>query len=337
MRLLFVGDVMLGRLVNSVLRSEPATYPWGDTLPVFGRADLRLCNLECALSDRGAPWTAMPKAFHFRSDAKNSAALSAAHIDAVSVANNHVLDYGAGALADTLTVLDAAGVRHAGAGRTLEEAAQPAVMPTATGRIGLLAFTDNEPAWEATAGQPGVFYVPMDLQDARAQYLLERVRWARKMVDFLIVSAHWGPNWGYVPPREHVAVGRALIAAGADMVFGHSGHVCRGIELYQRRPLLYCTGNFIDDYAVNSVERNDESAIFVLETQQHAARRLHLYPTVIDSMQAQLARGQRAEDIAGKLQRLCADLGTATTWEAASGSLVAVFPTACADRPQPEV
>lgn len=113
MRLLFVGDVMLGRLVNRTLRREPAAYPWGDTLPVFQGADLRLCNLECALSDRGALWTA--KAFHFRSDAKNCAVLGTAHIDAVSLANSLALDYGAEALADTLTVLEAAGVRHAGA------------------------------------------------------------------------------------------------------------------------------------------------------------------------------------------------------------------------------
>lgn len=78
MRLLFVGDVMLGRVVNETLRHKPPEYPWGDTLPLFQRADLRICNLECAISDRGAPWVATPKAFHFRSDARNIAVLRAA-------------------------------------------------------------------------------------------------------------------------------------------------------------------------------------------------------------------------------------------------------------------
>ncbi len=331
MRLLFVGDVMLGRMVNEGLRLAPAAYPWGDTLPVFQGADLRICNLECTLSERGEPWVATPKVFHFRSDAKNSAVLGAAHIDAVSLANNHAMDYGEEALVDTLTLLDEAAIQHAGAGRMFDEAAQAATMVTSAGRIGLLAFTDNEPAWEAASSQPGVYYVPVNLRDTRAIHLLERVRQTRAAVDFLIVSAHWGPNWGYVPPSEHVAFGHALIDAGADVVFGHSCHVCRGIEVYQRRPILHSTGNFIDDYAVDRVERNDESCIFVLETHQLLPHRLQLYPTVIGNLQARLAAGERAEDIARKLQRLCAGLGTTATWHAAAGYLDITFPDSDGD------
>ncbi|HEU5349205.1 MAG TPA: CapA family protein [Ktedonobacterales bacterium] len=326
MRLLFVGDVMLGRLVNEALRNAPAMYPWGDTLALFQAADLRCCNLECALSDRGTPWTATPKAFHFRSDARNSAVLRAAHIDIVSLANNHALDYGMEALADTITLLDAAAIRHAGAGSTLEEAAQLATAETFVGKIGLLAFSDNEPVWEARSGEPGILYVPVDLADIRATHLFERVRQARAMVDFLIVSAHWGSNWGYIPPPEHVRFGRALIDAGADTVFGHSSHVCRGVEIYRGRPILYGAGNFIDDYAVDLVERNDESCIFVLETDQHRPHHLQMYPSVIEDFHARLAPNPWAEDIARKLQRLCADLGTVATWHADDGCLDIPFP-----------
>lgn len=339
MRLLFVGDVMLGRLVNEALRDVPAAYPWADTLPVFQQADLRFCNLECALSDRGAPWTVPPKTFHFRSDAKNSMVLRAAHIDAVSLANNHALDYGDEALVDTLTLLDAAAIGHAGAGRTFDEAARPAMIQAPAGKIGLLAFTDNEPAWAATQGLPGVLYVPVNRRDRRAIRLLERVRQAKQTVDFLIVSAHWGPNWGYAPPPEHVPFGRALIDAGADVVFGHSCHVCRGVEIYRQRPILYGTGNFIDDYAVDPVEPNDESCIFLLETHQHQPRRLQLYPTVIEDCHARLAPGDRSEAIARKLHRLCADLGTVTTWhpETAPGYIDIVFPTTNDNLPSPPV
>ncbi|HXG49726.1 MAG TPA: CapA family protein, partial [Methylomirabilota bacterium] len=90
-KLLFVGDVMLGRLVNDLLKHEPPEYPWGNTLPLFRQADWRCCNLECAISDRGSPWSETPKVFHFRSAAKNIAVLKAARIDAVSLANNHSL------------------------------------------------------------------------------------------------------------------------------------------------------------------------------------------------------------------------------------------------------
>jgi poly-gamma-glutamate capsule biosynthesis protein CapA/YwtB (metallophosphatase superfamily) len=328
MRLLFVGDVMLGRLVNEALRRGPPAFPWGDTLPVFQGADVRFCNLECVLSDRGTPWTATPKAFHFRSDAKSSAVLRAAHIDAVALANNHTLDYGDEALADTLAALDAAGIQHAGAGGSFDQAARPAVIATTAGRVGLLAFTDNEPAWEATPDQPGVLYVPVDVADARARHLLDHVRQTRQMVDFLIVAAHWGSNWGYGAPREHVVFGHAVIDAGADVVFGHSAHVFRGIEIYRRRPILYSAGNFIDDYAVDPVERNDESCIVVLETHQLDPQRLQVYPTVIEDFHARLAPDRWAADIARTLRRLCADLGTMTTWHADGGYLEATIPAA---------
>ena len=65
MKLLFVGDVMLGRLVNAALKGRPPAYPWGDTLSLFKEADVRICNLECAISDWGSPWSATPKVFHF--------------------------------------------------------------------------------------------------------------------------------------------------------------------------------------------------------------------------------------------------------------------------------
>ncbi len=326
MRVALVGDVMLGRLVNDVLRHEPPEYVWGDTLPALQAMDLRICNLECVLSDQGEPWRATPKVFRFRSDAKNIAALRAAGITAVAIANNHTLDFGYDALANMLTLLDTAGIQHAGAGRTLDEASRPATIQDADGTIGMLAFTDNQPEWEATRDRPGVLYVPIDLADSRAKRLLELVSQTKRQVDFHVVSAHWGPNWGYVPPPEHAPFAHALIDAGADLVFGHSGHVVRGIEIYQQRPILYCAGNFIDDYLVDPVERNDESCIFVLETQQRPLRvLLRLYPTLIEDCQARLARGPRAQRIATKVSRLCSDLNTDVRWRSAGGYLEIVL------------
>src|SRR5512143_1036996 len=94
MKLLFVGDVMLGRLVNDMLKDEPPEYPWGDTLRVFREADFRAANLECVMSDVGEPWSATYKVFHFRTDSKNVEVLKKARIDFVSLANNHTLDFG---------------------------------------------------------------------------------------------------------------------------------------------------------------------------------------------------------------------------------------------------
>ncbi|HEU0026867.1 MAG TPA: CapA family protein [Ktedonobacterales bacterium] len=322
MRLLLVGDVMLGRYVNATLRHEPPEYPWGDTLPVFQAADARLLNLECALADGGEPWSATPKVFHFRSDAKNVATLRAAGVNMVALANNHALDYGYDALDETLRTLDEVGIGHAGAGRDLADARRPAMMRAGKVTVGMLAFTDNEPGWAAEAGRSGVNYAPVDVGDARARALLADVRRAKAGVDALVVSAHWGPNWGYQPPQEHIAFARALVEAGADVVYGHSGHVFRGVEFYQGRPILYCAGDFVDDYMVDEVERNDESGVFALEWEAGETRAVRVYPTIIADCQARLARGSQAEAIGARLRRLCEERGTAAVWDAAERALL---------------
>lgn len=315
MDLLFVGDVMLGRLMNDVLKREPPAYPWGDTLPLFQSADWRFCNLECVISDRGEPWSHPPKVFHFRSDAKNIAVLKAAGIDAVSLANNHTLDFEYEAMFEMLRLLDEAGIGHAGAGASWTEAFRCAVTKVKETTIGVIAFTDNEPDWEATERQPGICYVPVDLQDARAVQLFARVREAKQAVDFLIVSAHWGPNWGYRPQPSHPPFARALIDAGADVVFGHSCHVFQGIEIFQGRPIFYSAGDFVDDYAVDEIERNDQSFVFRLEVIDNAIRRACLSPIRIEDFQAWRTHGSEAREIATVMQKLCGELGTVAVWK----------------------
>ena len=181
-------------------------------------------------------------------------------------------------------------------------------------KIGLLAFTDNEPVWEATANQPGIFYVPTDLADSRATKLLDMIREGRKIVDVLLVSAHWGSDWGYCPPHDHIVFAHALIEAGADIIFGHSSHVFRGIEFYKGRSVLYGAGDFVDDYAIDEIERNDQSFIYVMEMAGKTSRGLSLYPTLIRGCHASLAEGVYALAIADKMTELCAAFRTSTRW-----------------------
>ena len=228
------------------------------------QADSRICNLECVLSDIGKPWSATPKIFHFRSDEKNVETLQAAKINIVSIANNHVLDYEYEALARTKTS-DKQGILHAGAGRDLFEASKPAICQIKNQKIGLIAFTDNEPGWAAQESKPGIYYVPTRINDKKAQDLFSLIRKWRKELDFLILSAHWGPNRGYEPPHEHVSFAHALVEAGADLIFAPSRYVFRGVEVYKKRAIIYSAGDFIDDYAVDEIEKNDESFVFVLE------------------------------------------------------------------------
>lgn len=313
LKLLLAGDVMIGRLVNERLRDKPPEYVWGNTLPLFKRADWRACNLECVITDHGTPWARTPKAFYFRSDAKNLAVLKAARMDAVSLANNHTLDYNHRGMVEMLKLLDGAHVGHSGAGLNRDDASRLAVSEVKGVRIGLLSFTDNEPAWEAGEDHPGVFYVPVGDPDERTAKLLSLVAIARAEVDVLIIAAHWGGNWGFKPPRTHTKLAHDLIRAGADVIFGHSAHVCRGVEVFEGGLILYSTGDFVDDYAVDSVERNDRSWAFEILTEGGHVAGLNLYPTVIRDCQARLAEETEAREMFAAMQELCAPFGTAVT------------------------
>jgi poly-gamma-glutamate synthesis protein (capsule biosynthesis protein) len=318
MQIALLGDVMLGRLVNRHLATANPAYPWGDTLELLREADVRVANLECVLASGGEPEPG--KIFHFRSDLKNVDSLLAAGIDVVSLANNHVLDFGADAFREMLPALDGAGILHAGAGPDLDTARRPAVRRVGGTAVGFIAFTDNQPDWEAGAAAPGIYYVPVEDGGERGAALLDLVRRTKARVQLLIVSAHWGGNWGSDAPARHQDLARGLIDAGADVVFGHSPHVFRGVGIHRNRPIIYSAGDFVDDYAVDPVERNDQSFLFVLGTEANKPRTLRLHPTVIAGFQARLARGSAA-DIAARMQRLCQHLGTRTTWNASARCL----------------
>jgi poly-gamma-glutamate capsule biosynthesis protein CapA/YwtB (metallophosphatase superfamily) len=310
-QIVLLGDVMLGRLVNDRLRMAGPAYPWGDTLPVLRQADIRFANLECVLADDGTP---MPgKMYHFRSDVRNVQSLRSAGIDVVSLANNHVLDFGVDALREMLLALDRHGILRAGAGMDTEAARRPVVRRAGATVVGFIAFTDNQPGWEATVRAPGIYYVPVDAGDRRVADLLELVRRTKRRVQLLVVSAHWGANWGSEVPSAHQGLAHALLDAGADVVFGHSAHIFRGIEIYRNRPIIYSAGDFIDDYAVDPEERNDQSFVFLLETTGGVPRVLRLHPTNINRLHTRLAR-RTAGEIANRMQRLSRQLGTRSSW-----------------------
>jgi poly-gamma-glutamate capsule biosynthesis protein CapA/YwtB (metallophosphatase superfamily) len=307
--LALVGDVMLGRLVDQVLSRTWPEWPWGDVLPLLRRADWRFCNLECVISDL-VPSRLPDKVFHFRSAARNVATLRAA-MDVVSCANNHSLDFGPEAMLDMLRRLDRAGVGHAGAGVDLEDAARPAISRARDGTtLAVIACTDNEPNWAATERTPGVYHVPVDPRHPAARRLLDRVRAARRLAEGVVVSLHWGSNWGDEPEPGHRELAAELVEAGADLVVGHSSHVLRGIEVRAGTPILYSAGDFVDDYAVDPMARNDRSAVFLVETGAGGPRRLRVRPSMIERCRARLAGPDEAAPILERMRFLSRQLGT---------------------------
>ncbi|MBI4277095.1 MAG: CapA family protein [Armatimonadetes bacterium] len=329
-RLGLVGDVMLGRLVDEYVLADPGrdpAYVWGNTRALFDAVDLRLVNLECVIATRGEPWQRTPKVFHFRARPRALEALRTAGVHFVSLANNHTLDYGDGALRECLDLLRGAGIRFAGAGGDIQEAAAPACVTSGDFRCAVIALTDNEPAWEAGPDSSGVNYVGHG-QGGLAEPYLGRVRdaiaRARERAGFVIAAAHVGPNWG-VPSAEIRALTRQIIDLGADLYWGHSNHTVQGIEIYRGKPILYSCGDFVDDYAVDPEERNDLSFFFELRVRGDAVERILLHPTRIGDFQVNLASGEDARWIRDWIAARSAEFGTRVAQEG-DGLVVEVAP-----------
>ncbi len=297
MQILFTGDVMLGRLVNDVLKKNDFRYVWGNTLNIFKKAGFSLINLECAISERGKEWDRTFKVFHFRANPDAIKVLNSASIDYVSLANNHVLDYDVDALFDTINLLDKNNIYHSGAGRNLKEAVSPVFMEKKlesnsdniiffsenndknlnkdnmkkTIKIGLISLTDNEPGWEATDTSVGINHIPITLDTDKYYYRLKScIEKTRGQSDLVIVSSHVGPHFRERPSAKYVNFAHQIMEFGADIYWGHGNHMPQGIEIYKpnnknaNKIIIYDCGDFIDDYAVNPNFRNDLSFIFLL-------------------------------------------------------------------------
>lgn len=303
MKIALVGDLMLGRGVAEVSRSPEAF--WGDTLPLLRSADAVVGNLECALTRSERPWTRAPKVFHFKARPEEVEILRAGNVRCVSLANNHSLDWETEGLLETMRVLDEAGIHHAGAGRNAEEARKPACFEAGGERVAFFALTDNEPPFAVGEG-PGVNYSPIG-PGAFASWPFSQVE-----ADHRILSLHWGPNMVLAPPPSFQDFAREAIERGVELVHGHSAHLFQRVEPFGKGLILYDTGDFLDDYAVDPLLRNDWSFLFLWEPPD-----LTLVPVRLSFAQVELAKGGEREAICARMKAL--SVGWATFREVPEG------------------
>lgn len=229
------------------------SYVWGDALAVLERVApvVRVINLETSVTTSDEHWEQKP--IHYRMHPANINCLTIAGIDCCSLANNHVLDWGYSGLLETMRVLQKAEIKAAGAGADAEEAAAPAVLSAGqAGRILVFAFgtaTSGIPTeWAATPEKPGINFLP-DLSDETILKVTAAIERHARSGDVVIVSVHWGANWGHFIPESQIDFAHGLIdRAGVDIVHGHSSHHVKGLEIYKGRLILYGCGDFLNDY-----------------------------------------------------------------------------------------
>ena len=244
--MLFTGDVMLSRAVGLRMAAQKDwSLPFHLIADTLRNADLRYCNLECPVSDRGHN---LHHLYSFRADPRVIEGLKATGFNVASQANNHTYDWGPEALLDSLERLRAAGIQPVGAGQNILAAHYPLLVNVGGLRVAFLAYVDIDPK-EAAAGvdRPGVAW--LDPGQALAD-----IRFSRPLADLVIVCPHWGVEYASQPTRDQVELAHQMIDAGADMIVGSHPHVVQPLEKYHDHWIAYSLGNFTfdqQDYATH--------------------------------------------------------------------------------------
>ena len=327
--LVLLGDVMLGRLIDKQLSNVEGSdeHIWGDWLPLLQRKhQIVAANLETSVCDHRKLPKMPDRVFNFAVLPQNmTKALSKANVAYVSLANNHVLDFQEEGLLQTTAALKQNGIHFSGAGKSLHEARDPAILTENGVNVAFVSVADHPSEWEAKPGTAGINFIdPMSYKKEDLQHLIKN---ARSMVNELgggmvVVFAHWGPNWQWRPSEYIVRLGHDMIDCGADVVFGHSSHHIMGVEIYRGKPIVYGAGAFFDDYAVDESYRNDLGFLYDLQIQQGRPTTLDMYPSMIrhtwrkpNSDPPYFSTVEKAGDnearwLRDKLSHLCEDFGT---------------------------
>lgn len=297
------------RAHGPIPRPVDASWPWGVALRILDdlAPDVRLINLETSITRSDD--SAAGKAVHYRMSPDNAGCLAVARPDACALANNHLLDFGVSGLEQTLDTLCALGTRPVGAGRNADEAARAAAVPIDDNRrvwiFSLGAESSGVPrSWAASKNAPGVNLLP-DLSQDTAAAITDRARQTKTQGDVMVVSIHWGSNWGYHVPAEHVRFAHWLIDGGVDLVYGHSSHHPRPIEVYRGKLILYGCGDLIDDYegiAGYEQYRDDLRLLYFASLEPDSGTLTNLRMAPLQAHQMRLRRAS-PEDIA-YLQRV---------------------------------
>jgi poly-gamma-glutamate capsule biosynthesis protein CapA/YwtB (metallophosphatase superfamily) len=232
------GDVSLDPGYVGELRTNGWGWAWSGLDGLFLDDDLTLINLECAVSDLGEP---VPKEFNFRCDPDALPDARAAGIDVANLANNHSGDFGREALVDSVTQVRAAGIEPVGVGANATEAGAPAIFDVAGWRIAVVGFGGvvPDPSWIATDTRPGM----RDGDDTPS--MVEAVEAADAQADLVIVVIHWGRELDTVPLADDIPRAEALVAAGADVIFGSHSHRLQPLEFIDGKPVFWSLGNFV--------------------------------------------------------------------------------------------
>ncbi|PLX31305.1 MAG: hypothetical protein C0604_07530 [Clostridiales bacterium] len=303
-----VGDIMLGRRVGRLLDENGGESAYQGFSFLFDRSDVLFGNLECSLSERGQKL--LGKGIWLRATPDKADILKEAGFSVLSLANNHILDYGNEALLDTVEFLDEKEIGHVGAGKDIEAARKPEIFTKGDVSIGFLAYNEfsyyfwsyeEKRQFAASENVPGT--TPMDLGP-----ILEDVEKLKREVDLVAVSLHWGIEESNMETEAQREIAHALIDGGADMIIGHHPHVIQGLEIYRDKPIIYSLGNYIFD---QNDENNKQGMAAEIEIFEGGMKSIRLHPLYVKDKRAPVVpEGGKLEGMIEKIKRLSGAMGT---------------------------
>lgn len=303
------GDVNLGRRQHYRMHELGGARKMLGDISALREADLRIVNLECVVATAGEQGVDKGEGgpYYYRARPEMLAVLTEAGIGMVATANNHSGDYGPDALVEQQGLLDAAGIAHAGSGRTLEAALRPAFARSGGVRVALFSLDATQPGFAATAEHAGSAWLPPDDPAAWTATLAPRIEAARREADVVLVAVHWGANLETEPAPAEIAIGHAIVDAGADAILGSSAHVLQGIEIHRERPILHDAGDLLFDSV-----RNDfgDSGVFTLKLGPHGVEEVMFTPVGVGFGFSRQLAGDEAQASSERFAAQCRALGT---------------------------
>jgi poly-gamma-glutamate synthesis protein (capsule biosynthesis protein) len=295
------GDVMLGRRVGaSMERADDFAAPLRPMAERLAAADVTIANFEATLSRDGSPTQGGDS---FAADPRVEEGLKLAGIDVLSLANNHVGDWGSRALVQTVEAVEEMGIEPVGAGENLAQARRPAIIDVDGVRVGVLATDSIGESPAAGRSTPGTNRIDMPprtgpLDEAALDRVIGDIRALRPDVDLLVVVPHWGTQYTHRPEPSQRRVGAAMVRAGADLVVGGHPHWVQGVEVVDGADglLVHSLGNFVFD--MDFQQRTQEGVLLEAVAWGGEVKAVEFVPYVIGSDFApRVVRGERAATV----------------------------------------
>ncbi len=320
--LLFAGDVTLGyhyeeyvdeQIKKGMPKDEALAWGFARVRDVTTKADLFVVNLECPFTSKGEK---IAKNFNFRARPELVAALASGGVDVVSLANNHLMDYGPEGLFDTLATLDQHRIVHFGAARNLAAARTPAIVDVKGIKVAFLGYfflgdRNIEPKEViASPDAPGVAGEFSDLAALSAMVKAD-VRAAKKKADLVIPFFHWGREGRAEPEPYQTALAKVAIDSGAAAVIGSHPHVLQPIDRSKGAPIVYSLGNFV--FGGNWDPKDKRTALVELTVSKAGVLATRVLPATSDAYPERPVQPALVDDVdAGSaiFERLRWDAGT---------------------------